>query len=325
MRFSIIVPVYKVEKYILSCLNSIVVQTYSNIECVIVNDDSPDSSMDIVNSFLAGYSGNVVFKIVEHQQNKGLSAARNSGIKEASGDYIFFLDSDDELLPNAMQEFSNLIERYGDVDFLIGSIEVLGNFTYKPLHSYVYLASNENIVNAYLCGDWFVMACGKLIRRDFFIHNNLWFKVGILHEDELFSFHLAMCASSMISTDKIVYKYIIRNTSITANKNEKNYRDFLWIVSENVKMVESKVLEQERKKFVDYFISLLYGYSLEILKGERIGPMKKRDLIRVVGKILDEVRVVGRINTFKCFLEYCILKAPYVVIFTIAKIRRIIL
>ena len=96
---SIIIPVYNVEQYIESCLLSVINQNYKgDIECVIVNDCTPDQSMVVVHKILSDYDGNILFKIVDHKENRGLSASRNSGVRVATGDYLYFLDSDDILV-----------------------------------------------------------------------------------------------------------------------------------------------------------------------------------------------------------------------------------
>lgn len=96
-KISIIVPIYNVEKYIKSCIDSIIQQDYPNIECIFVNDCTQDKSMIIVNNCLNKYKGSIEFKIINHENNLGLSAARNTGVKRSTGDYLYFLDSDDEL------------------------------------------------------------------------------------------------------------------------------------------------------------------------------------------------------------------------------------
>ena len=325
MKFSIIIPIYNVEKYIERCLDSVIRQTYHKIECIIVNDCTPDDSMHIVESFLAQYKGDIDFKFICHPKNKGLSVARNSGVKIATGDYLFFLDSDDELELNAMQLFSEALNRYGNVDFLIGNIKVLGDFKYKPIRPFVYLDSNVDIRDAYLRGDWYVMAWGKLINRNFFIRNNLWFKEGLLHEDELFSFQLALSASSMVAIEECVYKYVLRENSITTHKKEKNYRDFLWIILENIHLTSKKVCDSlMRQKFVNYFLSILYGYTYNILGEKGLKIVEKRELVKEMKKILLELSDLGSINTPKLYLEYYFLKAPYVVIHVVGQIRNIL-
>lgn len=104
---SIIIPVYNVEQYIHRCLESIIEQSIENvrIECILVDDCSPDKSMDIVQKIADDYHGEIQFKMLRHKENRGVSAARNTGLKHASGDYILFVDSDDYLLPNSISLF----------------------------------------------------------------------------------------------------------------------------------------------------------------------------------------------------------------------------
>ena len=88
MNVSIIIPVYNVSLYIERCIKSVMNQTYQDIECILVNDASPDNSITIAERLIADYDGSIQFRILNHEHNKGQSAARNTGIKAASGDYI---------------------------------------------------------------------------------------------------------------------------------------------------------------------------------------------------------------------------------------------
>ena len=101
IKVSIIIPIYKVEQYIEKCLNSVLEQSYDGvkIECILVDDCSPDKSMEIVHAIVGNYQGNISFVFLKHLENKGLSAARNTGLNAASGEYVMFVDSDD-WLPN---------------------------------------------------------------------------------------------------------------------------------------------------------------------------------------------------------------------------------
>ena len=94
MKVSIIIPVYNVDSYIETCLQSVFNQTYQNIEVIIVDDCGTDHSMEIVEKVVSTYKGTFSIKILHHNLNSGLSAARNTGIKNATGEYIYFLDSD---------------------------------------------------------------------------------------------------------------------------------------------------------------------------------------------------------------------------------------
>ena len=106
---SVIIPIYKAQDFISRCLDSIISQScdYCDIECILVNDSTPDHSMEIVADKIQHYDGGVRFKIVNHSVNKGASAARNSGINVSEGDYILFVDSDDYLLASAIKLLTN--------------------------------------------------------------------------------------------------------------------------------------------------------------------------------------------------------------------------
>ena len=110
---SIIIPIYNVEKYVAECLNSVISQTYdhSKIECIIVNDCTPDKSMDIVNKIIGKYSGEMTFITHRHKENKGLSSARNTGISIATGEFLYFLDSDDYIYPNSIELLMEGVEK----------------------------------------------------------------------------------------------------------------------------------------------------------------------------------------------------------------------
>lgn len=218
---SIIIPIYKVEQYIIACLDSIIAQDYSGkIECILVDDCGEDSSLAIAQERIARYNGPISFIILKHDHNRGLSAARNTGISHAKGDYLLFVDSDDELTPNAISSLTKpLSERY--YDFVIGDYRVVGtDKEYPPLllddKSVLF---GDEIFKAYLHGKWYMMAWNKLINRDFVSTNNLLFLEGIIHEDDLWSFRLAFKAKTMTVTKDYCYLYNLREDSITTGSN----------------------------------------------------------------------------------------------------------
>ena len=100
VKISILIPVYNVADYIIRCLNSVVEQTYKGpLECILVDDCGSDNSILLVKKFLESYSGNVMFRILHHDRNRGLAAARNTAVENAEGDFVFHLDSDEWLEP----------------------------------------------------------------------------------------------------------------------------------------------------------------------------------------------------------------------------------
>ena len=125
-ELSIIIPVYNVENFITECLNSIISQTYDNFECIIVDDCSPDRSADIASDIINHYQGNIEFKLLHHDTNKGPSAARNIGIQQSTTDYVFFLDSDDRLYPNSIETLVNELKRHTNADIIDGEVIFFG-------------------------------------------------------------------------------------------------------------------------------------------------------------------------------------------------------
>lgn len=123
IRFSIIVPVYNREDYLEECINSILSQTYPAYEIILIDDGSKDLSGEICDNYAQKYS----FIKVIHQLNSGVSIARNRGIYEASGDYLFFLDSDDRIALNALESFYNIIKQRPDLDFVDGRMRRFKN------------------------------------------------------------------------------------------------------------------------------------------------------------------------------------------------------
>lgn len=113
MKISIIIPVYNVAQYIEECLNSVIAQTYmGDMECLIVDDCGTDDSIAIAKRIIQDYQGNIKFQILYHEHNRGLSAARNTGIEASTGDYLYFLDSDDSIIPECLELMVEILEKY---------------------------------------------------------------------------------------------------------------------------------------------------------------------------------------------------------------------
>ena len=122
-KVSIIIPVYNVELYILKCLESVAAQTMSEgVECILVDDCGKDNSVRIAEDFIRCYQGNIEFVLLHHEHNGGLSAARNTGVRAAKGEYVYFLDSDDEIMPNCMELLYSRVEKYGTVDLVVSPL-----------------------------------------------------------------------------------------------------------------------------------------------------------------------------------------------------------
>jgi len=227
---SVIIPVYKVEKYLNRCVDSVLAQTFTDYEVILVDDGSPDKSPEICDNYAKQDNRFLVI----HKENGGLSSARNAGIKMATGKYIFFLDSDDWIDSNTFEEQYELAERE-KVDFIRtrakyanwpshndGEVCVFGNeqfisegkYTRSRIETEVFpvlIATNKLTMGP------IVSAGGGLYRTDFIKDNNLCFYENIKYsEDLIFNVHAVLCSNSFYYLDsKQYYNYFYNSNSIT--------------------------------------------------------------------------------------------------------------
>lgn len=239
MKVTIVIPVYNVATYIEDCLCSVKEQTYKDIEVVLVDDCGTDDSMALARSYLKQHDFPDT-KIIRHAQNRGLSAARNTGLNAATGDYVYFLDSDDCLTKDAIAMMV-AVPLYGfSYDFIIADYYVIGSKLPFPSLSLPQggICNNEDILHTYAEGRWYMMAWNKLCRKKFMLENNLFFEEGVLHEDVIWSFKLACKAQSMYVVTKPTYKYTVRPSSImtgtTIEKDACQYIKVFKIISQFV-------------------------------------------------------------------------------------------
>lgn len=120
-QISVIIPAYKTQQYVERCIYSVLGQTLNNIEIIVVNDSSPDNTLSIIEQIASTWSGNKTIRIISHERNQGLSAARNTGITHAQAEFIYFLDSDDYIAPNALETLLKLAQAE-DAPVTIGGV-----------------------------------------------------------------------------------------------------------------------------------------------------------------------------------------------------------
>lgn len=226
---SIVIPVYNVEKYIDECLESIISQTYNNLEIIIVNDGSKDKSL----SYIKKYKDKRI-KLIS-QRNNGLSSARNTGTKHASGKYILYVDSDDFLTsPIAVERMVETISR-SDSDILFFRYNYyFNNNNYKPSKKNV-TKEFQDIRNEYknmVKRDTLnISAWSKMIRLDLIKNNHINFEEGLLSEDIDFSLKLYDRASKIVATNDIFYNYRQkRRGSISSSIKHKNISSLIKII-----------------------------------------------------------------------------------------------
>ena len=214
------IPVYNVEPYIEKCLLSVLNQTYQNLEILVVDDCGSDNSMAIVSSLVQTHSRGTAVRIIKHVQNKGIGEARNTIIKECRGKYVYFIDSDDFMEPNAIELLCAQSEKY-ETDVAIASHRKVALNTGEELPTYQYKSFRrfygEDAFANYVCSDlrWHVaiVVWNILFSVDFLRTNNLLF-AGRKDEDALFlSDYYSEVKSAVIMPD-ITYNYVVRPDSI---------------------------------------------------------------------------------------------------------------
>lgn len=259
LKVSVVVPVYNVSAYIKRCMTSIAAQTYKEMEVLFVDDCGTDDSVVQIEEFIA--SSELDCKLIHHKQNRGLSAARNTGLEAATGEYVYFLDSDDDITPDCIESLVNPLttDRY---DVVVGDYTVIGGNAYSSLSlDEGPLTSNDEIIQTYSEGKWYVMAWNKLCRREFLINNNLLFKEGLIHEDIHWTFMVACKAQSLYVVKRFVYNYYVRSSSImTSMSIEKDANIYVDVFDKIAIFVEAEDLKFRR-------------YPYAIIEGKKSGVL----------------------------------------------------
>lgn len=266
MKISIIIPVYNVSKYIARCLSSALDQTWKELEVILVNDCTPDDSVDVIKQVLSTSPRREIVTILEHTQTQGPSAARNTGIKKATGDYVFFLDSDDYLPAHGIELLAEAASKYR-VDFVVGNYEVTGNARWSPPMALAtgLLKDNEEVLSTYAQGKWYVMVWNKLIKRSFVYEEKLFFQEGIVHEDDLWSFMMASRAKNAYAVNQVTYYYYTHFNSIMGNPSQKNLDCRVQVIRYLFDYIEASPSLKENRSVYILFETLKNKYFDRIL------------------------------------------------------------
>lgn len=287
---SIIVPIYKVEKYIRECVDSIIAQSYSDIEIVLVNDGSPDNCPAICDEYAIADSR---VKVV-HKENGGLMSARQAGLRASTGEYIGFVDGDDSIEPDMYERFANAIERYKpDI--------ALCEFYYDYPNKLE--KSNQNLIKPYFTkteieAEIYPTMLFKNTYYQFGINPCCWSKVfkrelleKVLYnvtpkvkigEDAAFSYPCLLEANSLAYIDKCLYHYRINQESMT-KKYDKNFDDII--------LIPYNILKEAFSRYNYDFSSQINYYLLYLVNG----------VIRNEASAENKKSVKEKLATFKKF------------------------
>lgn len=252
-KISIIVPVYKVEEYLCRCLDSIVAQTFTDWECILVDDGSPDNSGAICDEYAEKDKRFRVF----HQENAGVSTARNRGLDEARGEWIDFMDSDDWVEKEMLKElYKCAIDNQAEV-------VVSGISFSNGIKNYKNFIPNLGWLNMPKDFKWYIQGpCAKLFLRTFLHKNNIRFPKNLtLAEDLYFTFQAYFKSKKIFGINKSFYNYFQNENSVVHTLNLKNINDAVFVLTMIDKyLTENNVtnwdnwLIEKKIEFKNYYI-----------------------------------------------------------------------
>ena len=209
-KVSIIIPVYNVEVYLKECIESVLEQSYKNLEIILVDDGATDSSGKICDEYKDKDNRIIVF----HKENGGLSSARNSGLAIATGKFVYFLDSDDYIEKNAIEVLvENMRTNNSEVVFLDGNIfyeegaEIRPTNTYIRQRKYELCNGKEQLRKLIETGEYRTAVPFLFFKKEFLDNHQLRFKEGIIHEDELFTILVFMTDAMVSHCNFPLYNY----------------------------------------------------------------------------------------------------------------------
>lgn len=235
---SVIIPVYNVEKYLEECVNSVLAQTYKNIEIILVDDGSTDSSSTLCDRF-SEKNGNIS---VYHKQNGGQSTARNMGLEKAQGKYIYFLDSDDIIVPVALEKLCDIAEAdcadvvfFDAESFIDEKPDADIKQTYVREHQYPVQCGIKMFEQMQKFDEFRVSVPLLLLGKKMLLDNDIAFEPRIYYEDMIYAFQVFVKAKTIAQCPEVLYKRRYRPNSTMTSKKSKKYFDSSVAVYEYIR------------------------------------------------------------------------------------------
>lgn len=256
---TISIPLFNCEAFIEKTLRSVKNQSYSPIEVLLVNDVTPDHSAAIAEGFIQQYQLSD-WKIINLAVNSGLSVVRNEGIQHARGKYLFFLDSDDELLPDAIASLVQLAETthaemtMGEVEGIrLPSRETTDVFPIATPSDL--LEGEELILRELVNGGFAVSSWNKLILVDFLRKNNLYFTPGLFAQDSLHTFEMALHLNKVAFLRKKTYLYYLHQGSVIHNRKKIHFDNWITIAERIHTHYLGEKSPMKRRLILQYLVS----------------------------------------------------------------------
>ena len=292
---SVIVPVYRVEQYLGRCVESLLAQTYENIEILLVDDGSPDNCPVMCDDYAARYEKIRVF----HQENKGLSGARNTGIDNARGEYLAFVDSDDLWSPYFLESLYKALKE-NDADISQCRWEYMHGDALKEVYNpdarCECFTGREMLANLYIqTGAYFVVAWNKLYKRELF--ENIRYPQGRIHEDEATTYKLFDLAKKCVYVDNALYGYFVGSGGTSITRNGFNLKKLDWRTANKERV--QYFIEKDYKELIVPAIKACNDGSIDLyFKCRAFHPEAKGEMLEIrygVRESVDMIKKYGQL------------------------------
>lgn len=287
---SIIIPVYKVEKYIERCLRSVMEQTFvaKPVECILIDDCGDDKSIQIAEELIRAYTGPYSFHIIHNSKNSGLAESRNVGIKASNGQYIYFLDSDDHIAPNCIELLVQPLLKYPNVDVVLGNSlfvkfnRLLNNEKRIPKEPF----PKKKVLELFFQGQIQETVWNMLINSDIIKKHNLFFIPHMIHEDTNWIYRLFTLVDTMVFVPKLTHIYEDNPFSITNSIPTNNYNSHLEGVIINTTFILDNF---PYTHYVDATLFIIYilNREFDFCKNNNVSPKLKKQLEHIRNRLFN--------------------------------------
>lgn len=280
-KVTIVIPIYNVELFIERCLLSAFNQSFESIEYLLIDDKGSDKSIEIAKKIVESHHRKRDIKFINHPHNLGLGATRNTGITNAKGEYVYFLDSDDTIPTYAIEKLYEVVSNE-KIDVVVGSYTSTdwngSNQKWERILPKNLIHGDLSVGIFFLQGGYYLMIWNKLYNTEFLRSNKIYCIPASLHEDIFFSIQVALTAKSLVTIKDITYYYTLRNGSIMHVFLEKNILDYI----ETIKKLIGYSKKYRNTAIYNRLVYYIYGLQFTLLKkinsAKNIPTSKKKDL-----------------------------------------------
>lgn len=291
---SIIIPVYQVSDYMERCIRSVMAQSYTEIECIIVNDATIDDSIVKCEALIKDYNGPIRFQIIHHEKNRGLSAARNTGFDAANGEYVYFLDSDDYITPNCIETLVSVVSDDPSIEMVQGNSMMKSDGKENPLYRLQHAIIISNNVEArqefYKNRNIYISVWNRLLKKSFVEENGLYCREGLVFEDLLWVYYLMKFLRKAYLCEEITHYYCLRQGSILIEAKPESVRCYPVMFDEILQNLTTEHECEEINGYLYYFIKRYVSY------------------VKIVPTFKDTIRLYkARARQYRCWNAYLVL------------------